>query len=54
MIGYYETLLPVIYLTCIYEWQENHLVNIHTIAMSLKLQYTNQENVLQTHTSESN
>ena len=28
--------LPVIYLTCIYGWQEDHAVNIKTIVISLK------------------
>ena len=32
--------VPVIYLTCIYEWQEDHSVNIQTIAISLKLYNT--------------
>ena len=27
---------PVIYLTCIYGWQEDHAVNIQTIVISLK------------------
>ena len=37
----YTSYLPVIYLTCIYEWQEDHSVNIQTKAISLKPQYTN-------------
>ena len=46
--------LKVIYLKCIYEWQEDHPFNIQTKAISLTPQYTNYKNVLQTHVSESN
>ena len=38
---HYTGYLPVIYLTCIYEWQEDQSVNIQTKAISLKPQYTN-------------
>ena len=30
--------VPVIYLTYVYEWQEDHPVNIQTMAISLKPQ----------------
>ena len=38
---HYMSYLPIVYLTCFYEWQEDHPVNIQTIAISLKPQNSN-------------